>query len=226
MLIRSSTPSPVTQGGDWGTPITRIMGVLYPDHVAATHINYVRADPPRLTQHPLLYLRAQLRFFDQGFGYNKEQSTKPHTLGFALQDSPVALLAWVYEKLVDWTDAYPWTDDEVLTWISLYAFSRPGPAASVRIYYEAPRAEPNVRAGWAGHNGRVKLGVSLFPRDLLVVPRLWAHTLGPVVFEAVHDAGGHFAAFEKPEVLAGDLKKMFGRGGGAHSVSRELMPRI
>jgi len=53
----------------------------------------------------------------------------------------VALLAWMYEKLHDWTDAYPWTEDEILTWVCVYWFSRAGPAASVRLYYEATHAE-------------------------------------------------------------------------------------
>jgi hypothetical protein len=83
-----------------------------------------------------------------------EQSTKPQTIGFSLADSPVGLLAWIYEKLVVCSEAYPWTDDEggstlilylfqanctsfaVLTWGSIYWFSRAGPPASVRIYYE------------------------------------------------------------------------------------------
>jgi hypothetical protein len=51
-------------------------------------------------------------FFKNGMGYLAEQSTKPQTLGFSLADSPVGLLAWIYEKLVTWTDSYPWTDDE------------------------------------------------------------------------------------------------------------------
>jgi hypothetical protein len=57
-------------------------------------------------------LAASKRFFETGMGYFGEQSTKPQTLGYSLADSPVGLLAWVYEKLVSWTDAYPWTDDE------------------------------------------------------------------------------------------------------------------
>lgn len=65
------------------------------------------------------------------------QSTQPQPIGFALGDSPVGLLAWMDEKLHDWTDAYPWTDDEIPTWVSIYWFSSAGPAASIRIYYEA-----------------------------------------------------------------------------------------
>ena len=229
----------VTQGGDWGTMITRIMGLLFPDSVRASHINLVRGFRPSLTSNPLLYLQHMLSpstaaeraghartawFVNQGSGYNLEQSTKPQTLGYSLADSPVGLLAWIYEKLHDWTDGpYPWTEDEVLTWVSIYAFSTAGPAASVRIYYESthpssPAENPYHRIRTQQHIGTVKLGLSYFPTELSVVPKTWGRTMGPVVFEGTHDKGGHFAAWERPEDLVGDLRIMFGRGGGAEGV--------
>lgn len=240
----------VTQGGDWGYIITRLMGARYGGprgggHVLASHLNMVNAArPPTLLEAggPLRYARHRLAphtaaeraglartawFRQRGFGYNLEQSTRPHTLGFALADSPVALLAWVYEKLHDWTDAYPWSDDEVLTWVGIYAFSRAGPDASVRIYYEqmnsAAGAEGAARA--AGYVPGVPLGLSYFPRDLVVPPSAWGHSLGPVVFERRHEDGGHFAAYERPERLVEDLRAMFGKGGGAESAVKKLKTR-
>jgi hypothetical protein len=213
------------------------MQYLYPQHVLASHLNFVAVEtPPEFTSAPtaatqnlLSTYTAQERaglermnwFSTEGRGYNLEQSTKPHTLGFGLADSPVALLAWIYEKLHDWTDAYPWTDDEVLTWISIYAFSRAGPDAASRIYYE--REHDKTKA----NEMRVKyidvpLGLSYFPQDLVVPPSAWGRGLGPVVFERRHESGGHFSAFERPEVLVKDVKEMFGKGGGAEKISREL----
>ena len=162
----------------------------------------------------------------QGRGYFLEQSTKPNTIGAALADSPVALLAWIYEKLHIWTDKYPWDDDEVLTWVSIYAFSTAGPAASVRIYYEMTHAEKARIQTALGYVPGVKLGASIFPRDLIVPPIHWAQTLGPVVFSRVHDDGGHFAAHERPEKLAADLQEMFGKNGGARDVARALQPKL
>jgi hypothetical protein len=151
------------------------------------------------------------------------QSTKPSTIGFALADSPVALLAWIYEKLHDWTDSYPWSDDEILTWVAIYYFSRAGPAASARIYYEIQsHSKKQFSDRVYEYNGAVKLGLSYFPQDIFVPPRTWGRTLGPVVFEAAHTEGGHFAAYERPELLAGDLRKMFGKGGGAYSVAEKF----
>jgi hypothetical protein len=215
------------------------MGFDYPKHCIASHLNYIRADPPTPKQ-PLLYLqyllprteteKAGLRrtewFMNQGLGYNIEQTTRPATIGAALADSPVGLLAWIYEKLHDWTDAYPWTDDEILTWVSLYWLSTAGPAASARIYYEAQNTVPHPRHDkrMLQYNPHVKLGLSYFPKDLLVFPPCYGRTLGPVVFEKVHTEGGHFAAYEKPELLVADLRAMFGRGGGAEDVAGRWEP--
>ncbi|KAK2053063.1 epoxide hydrolase [Colletotrichum caudatum] len=224
----------VTQGGDWGFAVTRSMGLQYPDHVLASHINMVSASPPSPLKNPWQYLKSLVpytekekkgiersRWFRQeGFGYNLEQSTKPSTVGLAWADSPVALLSWILEKLHDWTDSYPWTDDEILTWISIYQFSKAGPETSARIYYEVNHPErPTEPMKWVP---RVKLGVSIFPMDIFVPPMSHAKTLGPVVFAVTHGDGGHFAAHERPEVLVKDLREMFGKGGGAHDVAERL----
>ncbi|KAI9812742.1 MAG: hypothetical protein M1827_004498 [Pycnora praestabilis] len=223
----------VTQGGDWGFFITRFIGLLYPQHCKASHINMVRSNPPTFSSNPLLALEHAITpyserdkkglarsqwFLREGSGYREEQSTKPQTLGYALHDSPVALLAWIYEKLHDWTDSYPWTDDEILTWISIYWFSRAGPAASVRIYYESAHSPGPSRERASAWIPDVKLGLAHFSAELTVVPKTWGRTLGPVVYESDNDKGGHFSAWERPDVISGDLKKMFGMGGGAFGV--------
>lgn len=190
--------------------------------------------PPEFRETPLLWLQHALSswtaeekrglarskwFAEEGRGYNLQQSTKPSTIGFAFADSPVALLAWVYEKLHDWTDSYPWTDDEILTWVSVYVFANAGPEASARIYYEVRHGPTGFRKGTA-YNAKTPLGISQFPRDIQVIPRLWTRALGPVVFEKRHESGGHFAAYERPKELVEDLQTMFGRGGGAYSIAK------
>ncbi|ETW82018.1 hypothetical protein HETIRDRAFT_61404 [Heterobasidion irregulare TC 32-1] len=221
----------VTQGGDWGSLITRVMSNLYgPKHVKAWHTNMPTSFPPRLFSHPLQYIKhlvlpytAEERrrltraswFAQQGRGYFEEHATQPQTIGYALADSPTALLAWIYEKLVNWTDKYEWDDDEVLTWISIYWFSRAGPAASVRIYYETRKSGERLNPP----RTKVPLGISYFPQELALGPNTWIKTIGNLVYEsAIHEKGGHFAAHERPEDLAGDLRKMFGRGGPAYGL--------
>lgn len=213
--------------------ITRIMGLLYPNQVLASHINMVRGSKPTWTSNPILALQhaftpyssrdrstfARVKWFEaEGRGYAVIQATKPQTLGYALTDSPIGLLAWIYEKLHEWTDAYPWTDDEILTWVSIYWFSTAGPAASVRIYYEAAKDLNTGRLRTQRYIPHVKLGLAYFPKEIGIVPMTWGRTLGPVVYEHEHESGGHFAAFEKPKAIASDLRKMFGKGGGAFGV--------
>jgi len=223
------------QGGDWGSFISRKLASLHGHKtVKAWHTNFPNVrQPPSLFTHPVLFFKHLLTpystneraglertqwFMTKSRGYFQEQSTQPQTIGYSLADSPVGLLAWIYEKLVQWTDGYPWDDDEVLEWVSIYWFSRAGPAASVRIYYETVNSNEYTNIPWSS----VPCGLSFFPRELTVVPRTWARAIGNVVFESEHGAGGHFAAHEKPEELAADLRAMFGKSGPAFGVVNGL----
>ncbi|KAJ9668851.1 hypothetical protein H2201_001097 [Coniosporium apollinis] len=235
LMLSLGYPSYATQGGDWGYFITRLMGLAYPSHCRASHINMATPSWPKPHTNPLLFAqflvtpfsaaeRAGLErskwFEKEGMGYFKQQATKPQTIGYAQADSPVGLLAWIYEKLHDWTDWYPWTDDEVITWVSIYWFSRAGPTAAARLYYEAMHDKSTgdllqIVGGWVPG---VKLGIAHFPKELINLPRLWHQGMGEVVFESVYESGGHFAAWERPDAIVDDLRKMFGRGGGAFGV--------
>lgn len=214
------------------------MGKVVPDHIMASHLNFFPSNPPYPWRNPIVFLqslglifsardKAGLQrikeFMSQGQAYSLIHATKPQTIGYALQDSPAALLAWIYEKLHDWTDDYPWTDDEVCTWTSIYYFSTAGAAASARIYYEASPEHTSadnvsLMAAVYEYIPRVKLGLSYFPKEIYPMPHAWGRVLGPVVFENRHNNGGHFAAWEQPDALAGDVKAMFGKGGPAYGV--------
>lgn len=129
-------------------------------------------------------------YFSKSSGYFHQQTTQPQTLGYSLADSLVGLLGWIYEKLVVCTDDYPWEDDEgvfffwlstsvcrlrimylVLTWISIYWFSRAGPAASVRICYEVVNADPGVLSNPKPQPTSIPMGHSYFPKELIILPR-------------------------------------------------------
>jgi hypothetical protein len=203
------------------------MGLLYPSNILASHLNFILTPPPSPLSTPLLvlqYLTGRLTpaekeglkrakdFSENGSGYNNIQKTRPHTLGFALADSPVGLLAWLYEKLRDWTGEYPWSDDEILTWVSIYLLSDAGPDASIRLYYDI--VNPTASAGVDGKietfmkHSSVPSGLSYFPKDVIVLPSSWGRMLGPVAFEKRHTEGGHFAAYEKPELLVADVREL------------------
>lgn len=223
----------VTQGGDIGYAVTRFMGFLYPQHCKASHYNFPQPEEPTADEHPELAAKwksegpskadedgfARTKWFkEEGFGYNLEQGTKPQTLGYSLLDSPVGLLAWIYEKLHDWTDNYPFTDYEVCKWVSIYYFSTAGPHASVRVYYENKHSgDPDRPRMIGGYIDNVKMGITKFPKELYVMPQRWNPVLGNIVFDKMHESGGHFAAFERPTEIVADLREMFGKNGGAYS---------
>ncbi|KAI0633456.1 alpha/beta-hydrolase [Trametes polyzona] len=223
----------VAQGGDWGHYVAGFLATHYAHtNIKAWLSNYTMALPPTLRSSPWLYITDLITprskkekegwastgvFRSKGSGYSHEQATRPQTLGYSLADSPVSLLAWIYEKLVEWTDGYPWEDDEVLEWVSVYWFSRAGPGASLRIYKELTNGYDRIAIEWVKWTS-IPLGFSKFPKEIERAPNKWLRTLGNVVFESEHEQGGHFAAHERPEDLASDIRKMFGKGGPAYGV--------
>lgn len=175
---------------------------------------FAKMEATPLTDSEIAGFGRAAQFQSEGSGYYKEQSTKPLTLGYSMADSPVGLLAWIYEKLHDWTDNYAWTDDEVLTWVSIYYFSTAGPAATSNMYYDFEHSDPPIFEAQKEY-ADVPLGIVRFANDLVLLPKLWNQTLGLIVFESEYEKGGHFAAWERPDAVIGDLRMMFGRGGGA-----------
>jgi len=221
----------VIQGGDWGSMISRTQARKYPKHVKAVHVNLVAAEGGSVVKAPsalvrwlwnwpnasgIAAIKRGLQYVSDGNGYYRQQESRPQTVAYCLADSPVATLGWILEKLIEWTDAYNWTDDEICTWISIYWFSKSGPGASVRIYHEAQKGTAQSGGFWDWIP--VPLGVTQFPKDIVGLPSFLLPSLGNVVFESWAEDGGHFAAWERPEKLAGDLVTMFGKGGGAYGV--------
>ncbi len=145
-------------------------------------------------------------------GYFNEQSTKPHTLGVGLGDSPAGLAAWILEKFTTWSDCggdleSVYTKDELLDNLSLYWFTNTA-TSSVRIYYEF-----NETGGLAGEMPRVEVptGVARFPKELagFLFPRSWCEQVYNVTHWTEMPRGGHFAAMEQPELYVGDVRAFF-----------------
>ncbi|KIW77174.1 hypothetical protein Z517_09620 [Fonsecaea pedrosoi CBS 271.37] len=214
------------QGGDVGYFVARFLAHQYPESCKAHHVNMAVANEPDtatqadltakvkstpLTDFEQRGLARSATFLQEGMAYAILHATRPQTIGYALKSSPVALLAWIYEKLHAWSDDYAWTDDEVLTWVSIYYFSTAGPHASVRWYCDSVGSTAASDNDTAKRYVDVKLGISRFPMEIATTPTLWARTMGPVVLDRQHDRGGHFAAWECPEALVGDVRDMFRR---------------
>jgi pimeloyl-ACP methyl ester carboxylesterase len=140
-------------------------------------------------------------------GYSKQQSTRPQTVGYGLTDSPAGQLAWIVEKFWAWTDCdgHPENvlsrdellDDVMMYWITASA------ASSARMYWES--------FNWSNRPGRVELptGVAAFPREIFRPPRHWCEANYNIARWTVMPRGGHFAAFEQPELFVDDVRTFF-----------------
>ena len=201
------------QGGDWGSTVTTALAIRHPEQLAGIHLNMVITFPDRAARGGELTGREQaalasLAHYDQeDSGYAKEQSTRPQTIGYGLVDSPAALCAWIVEKFWSWTDcdgdpATVLTRDEMLDNIMLYWLPGTG-ASAARLYWESfrkPLPGPVT----------VPVGCSIFPREIFRPSRRWAEQRFPHLHYWNELAkGGHFAAFEQPELFTGEVRAAF-----------------
>ena len=161
---------------------------------------------PMYTEFEKRSLQQLEHFNKEEFAYFFVQKTKPRTLGFAMHDSPVGMLAWMADKLFTWSDSYPWCLDELITWTLLHYF--PGPMGGFRMYRENSATE-TISGAKADRFLQTRTGVSAFAKEAGMVPRSWAERKANTVFWEEHDSGGHFAAYEKPEEFVGDLVRFF-----------------
>ncbi|PCJ14679.1 MAG: hypothetical protein COB04_14630 [Gammaproteobacteria bacterium] len=203
----------MAQGGDWGAIITGWLGVLYPETVKGIHVNMLAVRPPAedpmkgVTPAEMMNLGRAKEFQDHGTGYQKIQGSKPQTLGYALNDSPTGLAAWITEKFHAWTDCDGAIEnavsrDELLTDISIYWFTE-SITSSMRLYYEVfgnPKGGIPTRV-------EVPTGYAQFPREIMCPPRVWADKVYNIQQWSEMDKGGHFAALEQPQLLAADVRK-------------------
>ena len=205
------------QGGDIGAGISTEVALLDAPHVAGLHLNLCNAPPPGgdpnagLSPEELAKMRERQEFFsDEERGYSHIQGTKPQTLGYALNDSPIGLAAWIVEKFRTWCDCggnveSRFSKDELLTNITLYWVTQT-PTSAARYYYEGRHAAGPSRA-----NLRIEVptGCAVFPKEVLYSPRKWLEARYNLRQFTVMPQGGHFAALEQPELLVNDVRALF-----------------
>jgi pimeloyl-ACP methyl ester carboxylesterase len=213
------------QGGDWGAAVGTALALQQPAAVAALHLN-VGFGSARSSSEPSEaereYLEQRRQWEREETAYSTLQGTRPQTLGYALHDSPVGLLAWILEKLWAWSDHGDdlWDTfdrDQVLTNVMLYWLTGRTTSAA-RIYYEARHAtEPYI-----GPRVDVPTGYASFPKELFRPPRDVLERWYNLVHFAELPRGGHFAAMEQPELFAGEVIKFFSAQliGGASAQHR------
>ena len=217
----------IAQGGDVGASITDTMGRQAPEGLAGIHTNLLapalgHADalsPPEPSEKERAALNALAAFRATGFSYFLEQATRPQTIGYALLDSPVALAAWMldhdtdsYEKIsrafVDGQPTGNLTRDHIVDNITLYWLTGSG-ASAARSYWESGQAQARA-AGHAPPDVSIPAAFTTFPGEIFQAPRSWVERVYPnlTYFNEV-DRGGHFAAWEEPELFASEVSAAF-----------------
>ncbi len=203
----------VAQGGDWGGVVTSALAAAKPAGCRAVHLNMLTLPPrpgdengsePDVTA----TFAAMKRFNASESAYARQQATRPQTVGYGLADSPAGQAAWIYEKLHAWTDdgGAPenlFSMDEMLDNIMLYWLPNAA-ASSARLYWEslgnATMARPTD----------LPVGVSIFPRDTTRAPRAWAaRYFSRIIHWNELDRGGHFAAWEQPDLFVREVAACF-----------------
>jgi pimeloyl-ACP methyl ester carboxylesterase len=217
----------VAQGGDLGAIVTDVMGRQAPEGLVGIHMTLLvttlgaPTPPPGDTEEERAALDAISTFTTSGFGYFLEQSTRPQTIGYALLDSPVALAAWLldhdtdsYQKItrafLDDEPSGNLTRDHILDNITLYWLTGTG-ASAARWYWELGQAQAKARAaGQAPPEVSIPVGFTTFPGEIFRAPRSWVETSYPnLIYFNEAERGGHFAAWEEPELFAAEMQAAF-----------------
>jgi pimeloyl-ACP methyl ester carboxylesterase len=215
----------VAQGGDQGAGVTDDLARQAPEGLIAMHLNLLRtalAGTDRLpaeSDQERAAVEAVKTFKTSGFGYFLEQSTRPQTIGYALLDSPVALAGWILDHDTDsyykisraFVDGRPvggLTRDHILDNVTLYWLTGTG-ASAARSYWEGGRAA-TLAAGKPPAEVTIPVGFTTFPGEIFQAPRSWVEKTYPTLaYFNEAERGGHFAAWEEPELFVGELRAAF-----------------
>ncbi|MFF4878189.1 epoxide hydrolase family protein [Micromonospora sp. NPDC000668] len=217
----------VAQGGDVGAAVTDAMGRQAPEGLLGIHVNLlagaigIKDQLPAKSEQERAAHDALNLFMMDGFGYFLEQSTRPQTIGYSLLDSPVGLAAWMFDHdtdsyykisraLVDGKPVGGLTRDTIVDNVTLYWLTGTG-ASSARWYWEFGRFLAAAGAsGQAPPPVSVPVGFTTFPEEIWAAPRSWVETVypDPAYFNEA-DRGGHFAAWEEPELFSAEVRAAF-----------------
>ena len=212
----------VAQGGDWGSVIADKMARQAPPGLLGIHVNMPATVPPEianvlasggpapagLSPEEKVAFDGMDALYKKGSGYALMMVTRPQTLGYSLADSPVGLASWFYDKFADWTHSggepeKALTRDEMLDDITLYWLTNTG-TSSAQLYWE------NSANNFNAVDISIPAAVTVFPGEIYRAPKSWAqrayHKL--IYFHEV-DKGGHFAAWEQPELLSAEIRAAF-----------------
>lgn len=213
LMSRLGYTNYVAQGGDWGAAVTTELGRLRPRGLLGIHLSQPFVTPKEPPNEVLSFeerrARGMVRYYRKfDSGYARQQSTRPQTLGYALTDSPIGQAAWIYEKYREWADCNGdpttiFSMDEMIDNIMFYWLPAAATSAA-RLYWEAAAEEsPPARLN-------IPVGCSIFPKDIVRAPRSWAErSFSNIIYWNELDRGGHFAAWEQPELFVQEVRACF-----------------
>lgn len=222
LMMRLGYDRYVSQGGDWGAVITDKMARQAPKGLLGIHVNMPATVPPDvakalasgepapagLSADEKAAYEQMNALYTKGAGYAVMMVTRPQTIGYALNDSPVGLAAWYYDKFADWTYSggdpeKSLTKDEMLDDISLYWFTSTA-TSGARLYWE------NNANNFNAVDISIPAAITVFPGEIYQTPRSWAEkAYRKLIYFNKVDKGGHFAAWEQPALFTAELRAAF-----------------
>jgi pimeloyl-ACP methyl ester carboxylesterase len=200
------------QGGDWGSAVTSSLGAQDPAHCAGIHITLAMGTKPQTAGEPspeeARALAGIKHYADWDSGYSKQQATRPQTLGYGLTDSPAGQAAWILEKFWAWTDCDGHPEN---------ILSRDELLDNLMLYWVTASATSSARLYWESFGGRranrvvkIPTGVAVFPKEIVAPVRAWmSKDFSDIRHWTEMPKGGHFAAFEQPELFVADVRAFF-----------------
>jgi pimeloyl-ACP methyl ester carboxylesterase len=206
-------------GGDVGSSVTQALAQRHADQLVGIHMtdvpymNMYKVDPSKLSEPEKKYIQEGQRWGTTEGAYAMLQSTKPQTLAYGLNDSPVGLASWIVEKFRGWSDCNGnvenrFTKDELLTNITIYWVTQTI-NSSIRMYYEWQHKPQEKQDKQAQQRIEVPTAVAMFPKDLISAPREFGERFFNIQRWTEMPKGGHFAALEEPELLVDDIRTFF-----------------
>ena len=200
------------QGGDWGAMVTTHIGLQDKEHCDAIHLNMPVVIPDantmaELTPSEQASLMSMKFYQDWDSGYSKQQSTRPQTVAYGLVDSPSGQAAWIIEKFYQWTDCNGHPEnaisrDELLDNVMMYWLSKSA-ASSARLYWESFKNPPQDEVD-------IPTGCSIFPKEIVRPSERWIRKrFTNLKYYNELEKGGHFAAFEQPEIFLQEIRTYF-----------------
>ena len=212
LMLRLGYDKYFAQGGDWGGLVTANIGMQNLGNCEAIHLNIVIVEPDPATMDDLTDLEKSAlagtqHYFDNDSGYSKQQSTRPQTVSYGLTDSPAGQLAWVLEKYWSWMDCDGHPENVV---------SRDELLDNIMLYWCTASAASSARLYWHSFNDLstdeiiLPTGCSVYPKEIFRASRRWAERrYKNLIHWSELDKGGHFAAFEVPEVFVNEVRTCF-----------------